>query len=136
MTAFVKTERIRFAHCDPAGIVFYPRYFEMINALVEDWFEHALGVSFNELHFTRGIISPTVHIDCTFSHPSRLGEDVTLSLELRELGRSSFKCEVAIRHQQEQRVLAKVVIVFVDREKSRSVPIPDDLRRVMAPLVC
>ena len=33
---------VQFAHCDPAGIVFYARYFEIINEVVEDWFEDAL----------------------------------------------------------------------------------------------
>ena len=28
---------VRFGDCDPAGIVYYPRYMEMFNSLVEDW---------------------------------------------------------------------------------------------------
>ena len=38
-----RRERVRFGHCDPAGIVFYPRYFEMLNALVEDWISEGLA---------------------------------------------------------------------------------------------
>ncbi|CPO21707.1 4-hydroxybenzoyl CoA thioesterase [Bordetella pertussis] len=34
---FVSEVEVRFRHCDPAGIVFYPRYFEMINDFVEEW---------------------------------------------------------------------------------------------------
>ena len=37
--AFTVTQRVRFQHCDPAGIVFYPRYFEMLNATIEEWFD-------------------------------------------------------------------------------------------------
>ena len=29
---------IGFRHCDPAGIVFYPRYFEMMNDAIEIFF--------------------------------------------------------------------------------------------------
>ena len=32
---FVLSRQIEFNHCDPAGMVFYPRYFEMISATVE-----------------------------------------------------------------------------------------------------
>ena len=39
------TVLVRFADCDPAGIVFYPRYMEMFNALVEDWFREGLKLS-------------------------------------------------------------------------------------------
>ena len=35
---FERPVRIRFSHCDPAGIVFFPQYLVMTNALVEDWF--------------------------------------------------------------------------------------------------
>ena len=49
---FVETElapgplRIRFAHCDPAGIVFFPQYLVMLNGHVEDWFTDGLGLSY------------------------------------------------------------------------------------------
>jgi 4-hydroxybenzoyl-CoA thioesterase len=33
---------IRFQHTDPAGIVFYPRYFEILGQIIEDWFSHDL----------------------------------------------------------------------------------------------
>jgi acyl-CoA thioesterase FadM len=42
MSYFIKQEKIRFQHIDYAGIVFYPRFLEMLNGLVEDWFEEAL----------------------------------------------------------------------------------------------
>ena len=44
MRAFDRVILIRFQHCDPAGIVFYPRFFEFTNQVVEDWFEEELGL--------------------------------------------------------------------------------------------
>ena len=38
---FTLTHTVRFGDCDPAAIVFYPRYYEMLNATIEEWF--ALG---------------------------------------------------------------------------------------------
>ena len=35
--------QIEWGHCDPAGIVFYPRYVELCNEMVEDWFADGLG---------------------------------------------------------------------------------------------
>ena len=37
--------RIEWAHCDPAGIVFYPRYFEMFDTSTTTLFELALGMT-------------------------------------------------------------------------------------------
>ena len=39
------TVPVRFSHCDPASIVYFPRYFDMINGVVEDWFAGALGLA-------------------------------------------------------------------------------------------
>ena len=46
---FERPLRIRFAHCDPAGIVFFPQYLVMINNLVEDWVTDALGMPVRRL---------------------------------------------------------------------------------------
>ena len=40
--AFRTAYLVRFAHCDPAGIGFYPRYFDLFNSAVEDWFQTGL----------------------------------------------------------------------------------------------
>jgi acyl-CoA thioesterase FadM len=61
---FTKTQKIRFKHVDFAGIVFYPRFLEMLNDLVEDWFEEALDRPFSKIHQTNGI--PTVDLKVQF----------------------------------------------------------------------
>ena len=35
---FTRDLIIRFEHCDAAGIIFYPRFFGLVNETVEDWF--------------------------------------------------------------------------------------------------
>ena len=44
--AYARTIPVEFNHCDPAGIVFYPRYFEMVNSVVENFFLEDVGYSF------------------------------------------------------------------------------------------
>ena len=57
---FEMTQKILFKHCDPAGIVFFPRYFEMINDCVEEFFAEMLDWPFETLLKTNGV--PTVAI--------------------------------------------------------------------------
>ena len=64
---FERPLRIRFAHCDPAGIVFFPQYLVMINDLVEDWVSDALGVPYAELLGRRRTGMPTVSLQCEFT---------------------------------------------------------------------
>jgi hypothetical protein len=56
--SFVLEMPVRFAHIDAAGIVFYPRYFEMLNATVEEWFAMRTGCAFAELHLERRLGVP------------------------------------------------------------------------------
>ena len=77
MPAYQREVLVRFAHCDPAGIVFYARYFEMINGVVEDWFEDALEASFSGLLFHRNLATPTVHFNVDFTGRSMMGDRLT-----------------------------------------------------------
>ena len=128
---FVRSQRVHFCHCDPAGIVFYPRYFELITAFQDYWFTEGLGIDYAALHLERGITTPTVHLDCTFTRPSFLGEDILFTWTVKELGRSSVTCAVTLTHADELRLRAEIVLVFVDRETRRSIPVPDDVRRAI-----
>ena len=53
---------IEFNHCDPAGIVFYPRYFEMTNHVCENFFREAVGVSYGEMMKQQSGV-PTVRLE-------------------------------------------------------------------------
>lgn len=88
--SFTKQEKIRFKHVDYAGIVFYPRFLEMLNDLVEDWFEEALDRPFSKIHETNGI--PTVDLKVQFKQPARLGEVLTKKLWVIKLGGASVHC--------------------------------------------
>lgn len=125
---------IGFKHCDPAGIVFYPRYAEMINDTVEHWFKHGLGVDFDRLHRVRGIAIPTVTLNLNFVAPSRLGDDLLSSLKVVGTGRSSVSAIVELACQKEDRVRlkAEVKFVFADIGSMRSLEIPADLRQSIA----
>ena len=87
---FTKPEKIRFKHVDYAGIVFYPRFLEMLNDLVEDWFEEALDRPFSKIHETNGI--PTVDLKVQFKKAARIGEILTKKLWVIKLGGASVTC--------------------------------------------
>jgi 4-hydroxybenzoyl-CoA thioesterase len=123
---------IRFRHCDPAGIVFFPRYMEMFNDLVEDWCRDELGVSFDEIHLKRGWGIPTVHLDVDFLAPSVLGERLSATLTVNRLGASSFGVHIVLCGPDgAERVRGNSVLVLIDAATKRAAPIPDDLRERM-----
>jgi len=125
---FERELRIRFAHCDPAGIVFFPRYLVMINNLVEEWVTECLGVPYAELLGRRRTGMPTVSLQCEFTAITRMGEDVMLGLSVERLGGKSLTLQLGCRHGDEQRMSVRQVLVFTSLDTHRAVDVPADLR--------
>jgi 4-hydroxybenzoyl-CoA thioesterase len=132
--AYCKQILVRFGDCDAAGIVFYPRYLEMCNSMVEDWCSDALQFSFSEIVLTRGWGLPTVHLEVDFASPSVFGEYLTATLVVRELGTTSLTLEISLLGPDgTDRVRAKVVLVLTDRREHKAIPIPEAVRAKILP---
>ncbi len=131
MPAFIDPVRIRFAYVDPAGIVFYARYFEIINRVMEDWFREGIKHEFHILDENDRVGTPLLHIEADFMKPSYLNDVVEFRLTVEAIGRTSF----TVRHEawlgDELRLRMKAVHAFVDFGQKKSVPIPDDIRERM-----
>jgi 4-hydroxybenzoyl-CoA thioesterase len=108
---FVSRQLVRFAHVDGAGIVFYPRYFELLNAAVEDYFAQHVGIDFAAMHLER-----------------RLGDRLDFTLIVERVGTSSAMLRIEVRCADELRFTAELVLVCMDLDAARSCPWPDDLR--------
>jgi 4-hydroxybenzoyl-CoA thioesterase len=125
---FETDKLIRFHHCDPAGIVFYPQYFVLFNELVEDWFNGGLGMDFGNFHAVDRLGVPMAHIECDFLSPSKVGEVLRFRLAVKKIGTSSLTLAVDARAADEVRVRATLVVVLVNLDSHRPVPIPAGLR--------
>ena len=132
MSAFSVPVQVRFGHCDPAGIVYYPRYFEMINGVVEDWFARGVGVSMPALLYERRLLIPTVSFEVDFPAPSRYGDVLNYELRVLRLGHASCTLGIHANCGGELRLSVRQVIVFVSAETRKAVAIPEDLRASLA----
>ena len=128
---FTVERRIRFADVDPAGIVFYPRYFEMINGTVEDWFDDGIGYGFDHMIRRDGIGVPLAHIDVDFTAPSELDDRLEFDLVVDEVGRSSIKLTITASSRGETRLVARPVLVWLDIAKHKPASIPSDIKARM-----
>jgi len=125
---FTKPYIIRLSHCDPTGYVFYPHYFHIFNALVEDWFYEGLEIAFDKLLMERHLAMPSVKLETTFLRPTRMGETVDFWLTVSHLGRSSIRFTMGVDKEGDQRVRMHRVVVCVDQRTGRAVPMPADIR--------
>jgi 4-hydroxybenzoyl-CoA thioesterase len=89
--AYRREARIEWGDCDPAGIVFFPRYFAMFDSCTTALFSKALGMS--KYQFTRHYQFqgyPMVDTKARFVKPTRFGDDVVIETKVAEFRRSSF----------------------------------------------
>jgi 4-hydroxybenzoyl-CoA thioesterase len=114
--------QIEFNHCDPAGIVFYPRYFEMTNSVVENFFKDEIGRSFASMHVEAQNGVPTVKIEAEFLAPSRLGDMVLFSLDVLQIGRSSVTVRISGAAGDQARMRATLTLVWIDGMKAAAWP--------------
>lgn len=121
--------QIEFNHCDPAGIVFYPRYFEMTNSVIENFFADVVGRSFAVMHATPGSGVPVVNIEAKFASPSRLGEKPLFALSIAKLGHSSATFELVASSQETKRMQATITVVWMENWKAH--PWPAEMRKAM-----
>jgi 4-hydroxybenzoyl-CoA thioesterase len=128
-SAYRKQILVRFGDCDAAGIVFYPRYFDIFNSLVEDWCREELDFSFSEIVTRRGWGLPTVHLEVDFLVPSVFGEVLSAMLSVTALGKTSINLNILLQGPDAvDRVRGKVTLVLIDRKQHRAIPIPDEVR--------
>lgn len=125
---FERRLRLRFGHCDPSGIVFYPQYFVLFNELVEDWVGDALGIPFHELLGVRRIGLPTVRIETDFRAVSRFGDELVLGLEVQRLSGRSITLALEARGGGELRAAARQVVVTTSLDTHAAIAVPADLR--------
>ena len=96
MLSNTRHRTIEWGDCDPAGIVFNPRYFEWFDAATAALFAQALGVTKAAMVRRYDIVGiPLVDTRATFHVPCSYGDEVRIESTVAEFRRSSFD----VRHR-------------------------------------
>jgi 4-hydroxybenzoyl-CoA thioesterase len=83
--------RIEWGDCDPAGIVYYPRYFAIFDACTSALIERALGMTKRDYLKAYDFAGhPLVNAHSRFLIPTRFGDDVRIESTVTRFHRSSF----------------------------------------------
>jgi 4-hydroxybenzoyl-CoA thioesterase len=125
---------IEWGHCDPAGIVFNPRFFEFFDWSTAQLVHLALGLERSDLRTVYAIAGiPLVDARANFLRPSRYGEEVEIVSIVSHVGRSSFEIDHRLFNCGELAVDAHEKRVWAVRDvesgKLRSQAIPDEVAR-------
>ena len=129
---FTASQKVLFRHCDPAGIVFFPRYAEMVNDTVEALFAERFDWPFERIHRDGAV--PTAQINLSFTAPSRHGDHLDLGVTVERIGGASLALTTRATCDGQTRFVAEQVLVYVD---AQGIPQgwPDTFRRKVAELM-
>lgn len=128
---FTVPKKIRFHHCDPAGIVFYPQFFYLLHEAQEDFFARIGFPEHSMINAGYGV--PIVDLKTQFLGMCRNGDDVDITLALSKLGNSSIGMDYEVLGGGQVKLRASGVVVYSKVPDGKPVRLPDDLRTALSP---
>jgi len=146
MPPFTHATPIRFSDVDHAGIVYYPRFFHLFHLAFEELWRQRIGArAYLDILDRRRIGFPAVKAEATYQHPLRFGDTAEIELTVARMGGKSITFRYRVWRAAEPeaappvtRVLAaegQVVCAVTDLRQFVAVPVPDDVKALLADLV-
>lgn len=122
--SFTTQRRLHFGDCDISGTAYYPAYMNMLNGVVEEFWEK-IGFPWHEIIWKERWGTPTVHLSCDFSKPSFFGDMLTFHLTVVKVGKSSVRIEHAVTCGDEPRWSGEQVLAASWLDKHTSMQWPE-----------
>jgi YbgC/YbaW family acyl-CoA thioester hydrolase len=118
---------------DPAGRVYFAHFFRLVEYAETELFRDA-GVERMKLYDQDNIWMPRVESFARFSKPILAEEAVFVRLRTRFQGEKTVRMEFEILSATDRSLLAEgyITAVCIDRQSSRSCPLPPAMREVFA----
>ena len=130
---FVFDRPVRFDEVDAATILFFARFFNYAHDAMEAFFGQLPG-GYVRLINARKIGLPAVHVEADFKSPLRFGDVARIEVTIDRIGKSScaFRHTMTRKHDATPVAVVKHVCAAVHLETMRSLPLPDDMRALLA----
>jgi 4-hydroxybenzoyl-CoA thioesterase len=131
LARLVVTRMLRFGDCDPSGVAYFPSYLNILCGVTEEFWRR-IGHSWSDMLAGRGIGTPTVHLARDFAAPSTYGDELTFTVSIARLGRSSLELRHEISCGAEKLWSAKQVLALVHfGGRRKPLSWPDDIRAAL-----
>ena len=127
-------ERVRWGDVDAARIIFYGAYIRFFEIAETELFR-AAGLSYGRMFDELDVWLPRAHLECDFRRAAQLDDLLEVAVYVGRVGTKSLRLDFEVRRNGESELTASAhfVLVAVDRNNFQSVPIPEDLKRRLAP---
>ncbi|MEY3142237.1 MAG: hypothetical protein RLY21_730 [Planctomycetota bacterium] len=119
---------VRMPHTDAAGVIFYPKVFEIEQELFERWLELG-GFSLRDMLSGRLAPTPIVRCEADYRLPVRAGDKLTAQLAGVDIGRSGYTFQWSFARGKEPAISARVKRVAIDPRAGESIDLPEAFRQ-------
>src|ERR687883_311063 len=127
-------ERVRWGDVDAARIIFYGAYIRFFEIAETELFR-AVGLSYGRMFDELDIWLPRAHLECDFRRAAQLDDLLEVAAYVGRVGTKSLRLNFEVRRKGEDALVAEAhfVLVAVRRNAFDSVPVPEELKRRLAP---
>ena len=127
---FVHSLRVRFAECDPQGVVFNAHYLAYLDVGMTELWRATFG-SYQAM-LDRGLDMVVVEARLRFHSPARFDDELRLELGVSRMGKTSISTNHRVARGDDLITEGTLHHVFVDRQTLTKAEIPDWLRSPLA----
>lgn len=124
--------RVRFAECDPQGIVFNSRYLEYFDVALTEFWRDVVG-AYGEATDEAEVDLVVAEAGIRYRNSLRFDDEFELRSSVANIGTTSMTTAFEVARDGAVVAEGEIRHVFVDRENARPTPIPDSIREAFAP---
>ena len=127
-------ERVRWGDVDAARIIFYGAYIRFFEFAETELFR-AVGLPYSVMFDELDVWLPRAHLECDFHHAAQLDDLLEVCAFVGHIGTKSLRLNFEVRRKGEEALVASAhfVLVSVRRDTFETVPVPEELKRRLAP---
>lgn len=133
MTPFSVHERVRWADCDPLGIIHYSTYLRFFEIAEHEMYRDC-GLPFEVLRRSGGVWLPRKSLQCEFHSPAQMDEAVVIETWFSKVGTTSLTMQFEVYRESDRahRASGTLTVVCVHKDTMAKYPLPDNVRAAIA----
>lgn len=127
---YSKQITIAFSDCDPAGVLFFARYYSLAHDTLESFMSNN-EIGWQNWFQNPEIIMPIRHSEADYFAPLWAGKTYDISLDVKKITESSVYFEFLIKYDGRTHCKLKTTHTFADKNEFKKIVIPDSFRHVL-----
>jgi acyl-CoA thioester hydrolase len=128
---YAHSMRVRWAECDPQGVVFNAHYLAYVDVSITELWREAFG-SYDAM-LNRGVDIVVAEVQLRFFSPARFDDLLSLDVGVTHIGNTSVVSRHRVRRTGKLLLEGVIRHVFVDRRTLTKTEIPDWARNGLCP---